>query len=142
MKKIIIIVLVLFLTSCGLFKNTEKQRQKQKSISIEKGIRVVEIPSDSIVYRPKIRYINKDTTIIVENKNLILKTRHHKGVITNIKAIQKPKKEITKYEKKENKKIKVTDYKSEGAKLKPIYFLYLFLGLGFLILVNNLTKRK
>lgn len=136
------LLILLSLTSCGLLKDTQRTKHKTHRVIVEKGIRYIDIPMDSLVYTPKPVLKAVDTTEIIENKNLVLKVRRSKGRINRIKAIQKPKKEKNPYEKKERVDTKAKDSKSRGFELKPILILYVFLGLGFLILVNNLTKRK
>ena len=138
----LIVLMSLLFGSCGLLKSTERTKQKIHSVSIEKGTRIVKIPRDSLVYVPNNITREKDTTVTVENKNIVLKVTSRNKRISKIKAIQKPKEEKTEYEKTEETNKKTTDSKSEGLKVTNKLLLYLFLGLGFLILVNNLTKRK
>ena len=137
-----ILLILLSLTSCGLLKDTQRSRQKLHKVSVEKGVRIVKIPRDSLVYVPNVIIKRKDTTITVENKHIALKITSRNKRIRKIKAIQKPQEEKTEYERTEKTDEKHTDTQSKGFELKPILILYVFLGLGFLILVNNLTKRK
>ena len=142
MRILFIILLTLLTSGCGLFKPVEKHRNKTVRHIAEKGIRIVEIPMDSIVYKPVIRYTQKDTVITVENKNLILKTTQKRGKVTKIKAIQKPKKQTETYEQEVKERIRTTDYKSEGLKFSKTDILILFLLLAGLVAVNNLTKKN
>ncbi len=142
MRGILIIVFISgMLSGCGLLKNTQAPKESTHR-NKGTGVRVVEVPKDSIVYVPKVIIKEKDTTITVENKNLILKTTYRNRRVNKIKAIQKPKKEVTQYEKTEIKDEKVKDSKSEGLPIKPAYFIYLFLGIGFLIVVNTFNQKK
>ena len=140
--KVLVLMSLLFGSCGGLLKDTQRTKHKIHRVSVEKGIRYVDIPMDSLVYTPKPVLKAVDTTETIENENLVLKVRRSKGRINRIKAIQKPKKEKNPYEKTERIDEKVKDSKSQGFELKPQLILYLFMGLGFLILVNNLTKRK
>lgn len=130
----------LILTSCGLFKDTQRTKTKTHTKAKETGVRIVEIPKDSIVYVPNV--IVKDTTVVIENKNLILKTTYRNKRVNKIKAVQKPQKQINTYERTEETDQKVKDAKSEGLAIKPEWFLYTFGGLALLIVVNNLTKKS
>jgi len=136
--QLMLFALMLLLTGCGVFGNKSKVRTREQKQITEKGVRIVEIPKDSIVYVP--HYVFKDTTVIVQNKNLVLKTTYKDRKVQKITAIQKPKKEINPYERTEQIRQKVTDLKSESPGIKPVYWLYIFGGLAFLIVVNNLTK--
>ena len=141
MKTSLIILLTLLTSSCGLFKPVEKHRNKAVRHITERGVRVVEIPRDSIVFRPVIRYKQKDTVITVENKHLILKTTQKRGRITKIKAVQKPVKQTEEYEKEVKERIRSADSKSEGIRFSKSDILLLFLLLAGLVAVNNLTKK-
>jgi len=140
MKKILFLFLLGFMMSaCGLFKTASKHREKVKTHSTEKGIRIIYQPGDSIVYIPKIRY--KDTTVIVENRNVVLKTTYRNSGINKINCKQKPKKTIENYTKDTDTKIKTADYKSEGVQFKPVYIIYVFVGLALLIVIAIVTSH-
>jgi len=143
MKKriLILILLAITLSSCGLFKNTQKHKQRTVRHITERGVRVVQIPMDSIVYKPIIRYTTKDTTIVVENKNLIIKTRQKRGRVTEIKAIQKPKESKEAYEQETNEHINELELKSDGLKFSKSDIIIAFVLLSVLVAVNNLTKK-
>ena len=130
------------LSGCGLLKDTQRTKTKTHTEVKETGVRIVKIPKDSIVYEPNIIVKKKDTTIVIENRNLVLKTTYRNQRVKQIKAIQKPKGQTEVYEKTETTDEKVKDYKSKGFELKPAYFLYTFAGLTLLIIANNLTKRS
>jgi len=140
-KKFLYILLILSLTGCGLLKDTQRTKTKTHTEVKETGVRIVKIPKDSIVYVPNVVIKQKDTTITVENKNLVLKTTYRNRRVKKITAVQKPKEQKELYEKTETKDEKVKDLKSDGL-LKPIYFLYVFSGLTVLIIANNLTKKS
>jgi len=141
-KNIVYILFILSLTGCGAFKDKQRSRKKVKTHVTERGVRILEIPKDSIVYVPNVIIRHKDTTITVENPNLKLQTRFRNGRVERIKAIQKPKKQINSYERTETRNESTRETRAEGMLLKPVYFVYVFAGLGFLILVNNLTKKR
>jgi len=141
-RAFILIALAFTLSGCGLFKNTQKHKQRTVRHITERGIRIVKIPMDSIVYKPVIRYKKKDTVIVVENQNLILKTRQNRGRVTEIKAIQKPKEQKETYEQETKERIKETDLKSDGLKFSKSDILIAFVLLAGLIAVNNLTKKR
>lgn len=150
--------MLLTLTGCGLLKTTSKHSEKQRTKTkihtveqvVEKGVRIVQIEPDSITFNN--RQIDPDIDTVYErhSTNLALQIKTKNGITEQTVCKQKPQFKINPYQRKENKtadtKIKdskkETDYKSEGATFKPVYIVYLFVGLGFLIVVNNLTKRK
>lgn len=126
------------LSGCGIFRDKSRVRSKTRTEITEHGVRIVEIPKDSIVYVP--HYVFRDTTIVVQNRNLILKTTYRDRQVKRITAIQKPKTAANWYVRTEQKQAETKNYKSAGPELRPVYVLYLFGGLAFLIVVNNLTK--
>jgi len=126
------------LSGCGIFRDKSRMRSKIRTEITEHGVRIVEIPKDSIVYVP--HYVFRDTTIVVQNRNLILKTTYRDRQVKRITAIQKPKTAANWYVRTEQKQAETKNYKSAGPELRPVYVLYLFGGLAFLIVVNNLTK--
>ena len=139
---VVLMFMSLMFGGCGLLKDKQRHREKLHKVSIEKGVRIIKIPRDSLVYVPNVIIKRKDTTITVENKHIALKITSRNKQISKIKAIQKPQEEKTEYERTEQTDKKETNTQSKGFELKPVWILYLFLGLGFLILVNNFTKRK
>jgi len=140
MRYLLIIILTITMSSCGLLKDTQRTKTKTHTETKETGVRIVKIPKDSIVYEPNIIIKKKDTTIIVENKNLVLKTKIRNKKVKSITAIQKPKEQKEVYEKTETKDEKVKDLKSSGLQINPMYLLYAFFALLIWTVVNNKTK--
>ncbi len=143
MKKIWFILMLLILQGCGLFKTTAKNRVHTQTHVTEQGVRVVKVPRDSIVYEPRV--IHKDTTIVVENKHLILTTTFRNHQVARVKATQKPVEEITRYKREETTDERQKEKHKEGIEFRPVYLLYGFGGLALffviLMLASALIKR-
>jgi len=158
MRKLLITLLLLTLSGCGLFKTTTKHSEKQRTRTkihsteqvIEKGVRIERIEPDSVTFNNRQIVPDKDSVYRRHSPNLDLIIKTKKGITKQTVCKQKPQFKINLYQRKENKtadtKIKdnkkETDYKSKGATFKPVYIVYVFAGLGFLIVVNNLTKKN
>jgi len=142
MRSVVVFFLIVFVfTGCGVLRDTDRIKTKTHTQVKEQGVRIVEIPKDSIVYVPNVIIKKKDTTVTVQNKSLILKTTYRNRRVKKITAVQKPVKEITQYERTEQKEEKVKEVKKEGFEIKAVYFVYTFLGLAFLIIINKLGNK-
>ena len=158
MRKLFLVILLSGFVSCNVFKTTTKQKNKKRIQTtehitenvIEKGVRIERLEPDSIIFNHRLIVPDLDSIYEKQTKNLDLKIKTKKGNVVQTACKQKPHYNINPYERNEQKKVdtqkkesvKTTDSKSEGLPIKPAYFIYLFLGIGFLIVVNNLTKRK
>jgi len=139
-KNIVYILFILSLTGCGAVQR-QKSRTHTKREIIERGVRVVKVPRDSIVYEPRI--IKKDTTIIVENRHIVLKTTYRNQRPARIVAQTKPVSEVTTYERTEQFDEQT---KNKQADRRPWYpdtgfMISLFLGLAFLIAVSKILNK-
>jgi len=152
-KKLLYILPLLLLFSCGSLFGTQKDKEHtrlqsaEKSMVVETGIRYELIPADTLLFIAPQQKPNDTTSVVkmVENKQLKIEATVKKGCVKKVKATQKPKLKINPYKKIEQSEKKLTvkqDIKHKQSKFKDVYFLYAFLGIGFLIVVNNFTKRK
>ena len=141
MRRVVTALMFLFLlVSCGLFKDTFRTKRKTNTHIIERGTITYKAPGEQILYLPNIKV--KDTDIVIRKPRTILKAKKRSGDFKRISCETPPLDVKKQYEKETDQSEKVKDFKSQGLTFKPVYLMYLFGGLGFLILVNNLTKRK
>lgn len=105
----------------------------------ERGIRIIDIPKDSVVYRPHVIY--KDTTIVVENKQVLLKTKYLQGKIIKVVCEQKPQHITETYEKKEAVNIKEKDKQRNGFVWRDVYLLWSGLFILVLMIVQKLLNK-
>jgi len=143
-------LLVIVVTGCGSFFPKEKKKTRTKlqitdrNSIVETGRRIEIIQADSLILIPTPE-LKADTVQSVENKQMKIEATIKKGRIRKIKATQKPKVAVTDYKRTEQQE-KKTDIKQtqtvKETKWKDAYFIYIFLGFAFLIVANNLTKKK
>jgi len=150
MKKFLYILLVVILTGCGSFFPKEKKKTRTKmqiterNSIVETGRRIEFVPEDSLIFIPEPE-LKGDTIQSVENKQMKIEATVKNGRIKKVKATQKPKITVTDYKRTEQQE-KKTDIKQtqtvKESKWKDEYFIYIFLGLALLVVVNNLTKKS
>lgn len=130
----IIIILLLFFTSCSVLKN--KKDIEQSTITRQEIYK----KADTLKYSvPKAVY--RDTTIYVRNfekagSNTLKIVYDKEGNQTQIDCISDAVKELNETIEtlKDNTKTKDTDFNTKT-------IIYIFLGLGFLIFVNKLLSK-
>lgn len=128
------VVLLILFTSCKVLKD-KKDIEKSKTTRTE-----VFRKADTLRYNvPKAVY--KDTTIYVKNfekqgSNVLRIVYDNKGNESQIDCISEAAKELreTIETLKDNSKVKETEFKSEN-------FIYIFLGLAGLLVVNKLSSK-
>lgn len=128
------VVLLILFTSCKVLKD-KKDTEKSKTTRTE-----IFKKADTLRYNvPKAVY--KDTTIYVKNfekqgSNVLRIVYDNKGNESQIDCISEAAKELreTIETLKDNSKVKETEFKSEN-------FIYIFLGLAGLLVVNKLSSK-
>ena len=123
------------MTGCAARKEVRKEKRQVE----ESGVRIIEMPGDSVVYRPKVVY--RDTTIVVRRKNVVLETVYRAGQIDRIKCRQDSVRIVENYRKKTDEKIKERKAERSGFQWKDRYILYVFLGLAGLSIINKVTEK-
>jgi NACalpha-BTF3-like transcription factor len=141
MKRIsLILFIAILLSSCNLFKTVTRQKGKQKTHTVERGIITYKAPRQEIVYLPNIKV--KDTDLVIRKPRVIMTVKKRQNSIKQV-SCEAPEIDVKKrYEKETDQKIKVAASQANGLQLKAYYIFYVFIGLAFLIIANNLTKRK
>jgi len=128
--------LSLSLTGCAVNKNRTSTEKVEKTI--ERGVRHIKRSGDSVVFVPKIRY--KDTIIVRERKNIILKTSYSEsGQIDSIECKQKAFEMVENYVKQMELKERKREKHLERSPAKDFYF-NLVLIIAFLMVINKIFK--
>lgn len=142
MRKLIVLLILLSLTSCKIFGTRQVYKKRNKKHIVERGTIRFKAPREQIVYLPNIKV--KDTDIIIRKPRTILRAKKRNGNFEKIGCEAPPADMKKDYVKETDESLNETDSKSEGliSKLTLKYTLFIFLGLSALIAVNNLTKRK
>ncbi len=135
MRHISYILLVMLMISC----QTQRRIGKTHIRRHETGRRVITIPKDSVIYRPKVIY--KDTTIVVENKQVVLKTKYAQGKIIRVVCEQKPKQITETYERNETVKEKDRQLERSGFMWDDKYVLWFFGFVMLLMIVNKILNK-
>lgn len=135
MRLISYLLIILLVSACGVNKRLKTSRIQRH----ETGKRLIKIPKDSVVYKPNIVY--KDTTIVVENKQVLLKTKYTQGKIIKVVCEQKPKAVEEHYERDET--LTTTDRHKErnGFTWHDKYLLWLMGVVVILTFVNKLLNK-
>ncbi len=123
------------LTGCAARKEVRKEKRQVE----ESGVRIIEMPGDSVVYRPKVVY--RDTTIVVRRKNVVLETTFSKGKVEKIKCKQDSVRIVENYTRQTDEQIKERKAERSGFQWKDRYILYVFLGLAGLSIINKVTEK-
>ncbi len=137
---VLTVVTAILLSGCGAAQR-QKSRTHTKREIIERGVRVVKVPRDSIVYEPRI--IKKDTTIIVENRHIVLKTTYRNQRPARIVAQTKPVSEVTTYERTEQVNAHTQNSQTDRMAWHPDngFMITVFLGLALLITVSKILDK-
>ena len=135
MRHISYILFVMLMISCQTQRHIGKTHIRRH----ETGRRVITIPKDSVIYRPKVIY--KDTTIVVENKQVVLKTKYAQGKIIRVVCEQKPKQITETYERDETVKEKDRQVERGGFSWDDKYLLWFFGFVMLLMIVNKILNK-
>ncbi len=128
---LLILLLVGLAGACGVNKRVKTSRIQRH----ETGKRLIKIPRDSVVYKPNIVY--KDTTIVVENKQVLLKTKYTQGKIIKVVCEQKPK-AVEEHYNRDETVTTVDRYKErKGFTWHDKYLLWL---MGFVLILTIVNK--
>ncbi len=135
-----IFILLLFV-SCSTSKNLKRDKTETKTEVVNSGELSIKRPSDTLeVQIPKIVY--KDTTIYRRGRKstvyLNYDSQGNAKVISVCDSIAIFKKWYNKEKQEENKDIKE---KEKETVFKPILILYVFLGLGALMIINKIANK-
>jgi len=140
MKKIVIIILIsLALSSCATSKT--KRKTDTTTTTEEKGTVESIRKADTLSYTV-LNPIYKDTTIVVPNKEnkSTLFIKYNEQGRQDISYLCDDINELKTYI-KEQKEEKTENVKEKESDFKPIFILYIFLGLSFLIILSRLLKK-
>lgn len=135
------ILIILLLVSCSTSKNLKRDKTETKTEVVNSGELTIKRPSDTLeVSIPKIIY--KDTTIYRRGRKstvyLNYDSQGNAKVISVCDSIAIFKKWYNKEKQEENKDIKE---KEKEIVFKPMLILYVFLGLGGLMIVNKIVNK-
>lgn len=155
---IIFIVLALSLASCKVTKdkvstdstNKSTTETKEQREVVEYETKIVKRDKDSVVWVPRLNHIYRDTTIVERGKTTTLnldfasngtlkKADCTADAIEELTTIQRTTNETIITLQKEIAKLR-SDSKTKETTIPPILFLYAFLVLGGLIVINKVLK--
>lgn len=145
MKQLIIIVCCILMTGCGTTRKVNKKQTQTETSTTSKETGTVESKREGDTLQVLIpNVVYKDTTIFRRGNTTTVVGRYDSQGNLDLKCISDEIDELKTYikETQEDKKEQTDEKDTEKESIiKPIWFLFFFIGIGFLMLLNKLMSK-